>query len=158
MRIKLTLLFGLLFSLSSCDKGDEHIVMINIEILNATKYNVHCIYSKKDYTLSDSVFNIRLKESIIDSSKILCPYYLDTVFNRDNVLTESEFTDFISKYKIYYIQNKDTFFIKRTFYDGKTYWKSDANYGPWGIIVTSYYWFCHYGVILSEDMFERRCV
>lgn len=112
MRIKLTFLFGLILSLSSCDLEKEYIT-INIEIPNATKYNVHCIYNKKDYTLPDSVFNIRLLESKIDSSKIVCTYELLTVFYRENVFTESEFKDFISKYKIYYIQNRDTFFYKK---------------------------------------------
>ncbi len=155
MRIKLTFLFGLILSLSSCDLEKEYIT-INIEIPNATKYNVHCIYNKKDYTLPDSVFNIRLLESKIDSSKIVCTYELLTVFYRENVFTESEFKDFISKYKIYYIQNRDTFFIKRTFYDGKTDWKSDANYHSLGIFFTSKRWNCHYSIMLTEDMFEKK--
>lgn len=76
--------------------------------------------------------------------------------NRNTVLSESEFSDFISNFKIYYIQNKDTFLIKRKFYDGKTYWKSEASKGPWGIIVISLYWVCHYEVMLTEDMFEKK--
>ena len=64
MKCKFLLLIGLLFFLASCDKGDEHIVTININILNTTKYNIHCFYDKKDYTMSDSLFDIRLMESI----------------------------------------------------------------------------------------------
>ncbi len=145
----------LLFPFFSCDKGDEHIVMVNIELLNATKYNVHCIYDKKDYTIPDSVFEIRLKESVRDSFNTICYYGLDTVLNRSSILSQIEFMDYISKYKIFYLQGKDTFFVKDTFYDGKTYWKSDASNGPWGIIVTSHYWVCRYRAILSEDMFEK---
>lgn len=156
MKLEHFVFIGLLFILNSCDKGELHSISVQIFIKNNTKYNLHCIYDNKDYSFSDSVYNT-IKDQKADSANqagfIQCA--IDTFIYRDDILSEVEFAELISRFKIYYIEKGDTFNVKDRFYDGKSCWDSESNRAIDGIIFIKHYWWTEYTASLSEDMFEK---
>lgn len=150
MKTYFLVFIGLAFILSSCD-NELHRITVEILIENKTHKNLHCIYDTKDFSLPDSIYKIA---SLNNDGFMQCN--IDTFIYRDNVLSDTEFSALISKFKIYYVENKDTFHINNTFYDGKSYWKSDIHREKDGIMFIKNYWWCEYKATLTADMFVKK--
>lgn len=145
------IIVGLAFLMNSCYDNELHSITVEIIIENKTHKNLHCIYDTKDYSFSDSIYDIA---SLNSDGFIQC--YIDTIINRDNVLSDAEFSDLVSRFKIFYIENGDTLKINDSFYDGKSCWKSEITKATDGIMFVKYYWWCEYKAVLTSDMFEKQ--
>ena len=156
---KLCVFTSLLVIMCSCFYDHEsHEVRILTYIHNQTQHNIHVLYDKKDISKSDSVYYLELKWR--DSLKITDSYPtvgFDTILrNQDNPWTKTEFVDFLSKFKVFYIEKGDTFKVSEKFYDGISYWKTNSHRAVDGIMFFHYYWWVDYTATLTEEMYEKK--
>ncbi len=148
----------LLTIMYSCYDHELHEVHTHVFIHNQTQHNIQIVYDKKDISMSDSIYYLELKWR--DSLKISDSYptvRLDTILrNQDNPWTETEFVDFLSKFKVFYIEKGDTFKVSEKFYDGISYWKTESNRAIDGIMFIHHYWWVDYRATLTTEMFEKN--
>ena len=143
--------------LNSCYDHYLHQIHVQTFINNRTNHNIHVLYGKKDNSMPDSIFFI-LNKGLGDSvkNKGLIQGVLDSTFmHHDNPLTKSEFVDFISKFKLFYIEQGDTFKITDKFYDGVSSWETNSQLNMDGIMFIRYYYWVEYTVIITDDMFKK---
>jgi hypothetical protein len=142
----------------SCYDHELHEVLTFASIHNQTQHNIHVLYDKKDFSLSDSIYYLELKWR--DSLKVTDSYptvRLDTTLrNQDNPWKTTEFVDFLSKFKVFYIEKGDTFKVSEKFYDGISYWKTESHREMDGIMFIHYYWWVEYTATLTDEMFEKK--
>ncbi len=154
---KLCIFTCLLTIMCSCYDHDLHEVHAVVSIQNKTQHNIHVLYDKKDISISDSLYVLELKWR--DSLKITDSYPtvgLDTTLrNQDNLWSKTEFVDFLSKFKVYFIEKGDTFKVSEKFYDGISYWETESHREMDGIMFIRYYWWVDYSAILTDEMFEK---
>ena len=71
-------------------------------------------------------------------------------------MSQREFVDSIAKFNIFYLENKDTFFVNRKFYDGITYWDKVVAKSSVAMIFAGKSE--TYTATLTNEMFEKKQV
>jgi len=156
MKLLFIKLFCLSLILSSCWDFNPHQLEVQTNINNQTKHNLHFFYDKKDYSISDSIFFVI--KHINDSLKYkgLIQFTLDsTLIHRDKILNESGTVEYISKIKLFYIQQGDTFNVKKEFYDGKSCWITEISVID-GMLFGGHHWAVGFTATLTDEMFEKK--
>ena len=92
----------------------------DVFIENNTTHNLHVLFGKMNMSRPDTIV---LKDSVI-YSKAPQEFYFQLVrlTGTNWPMSQREFVDSIAKFNIFYLENKDTFFVNKKFYDGITYW------------------------------------
>lgn len=142
----------------SCYDQELHQVRMIVGIINQTQHNVHVFYNKKDISMSDSTFYFtKLQKDSSGLGNFNIGVGFDTILiQRDNLFTKTEFVEFISKFKVFYIDKGDTINVSEKFYDGVSCWDTNSDREMLGIMFAKYYWMVSYTATLTDDMFVKK--
>lgn len=142
--------------MSSCN-DEKYDVNTLILINNKTQHNLHFIFKTKDKSMPDSIYlQFRNRNDSVSSGDYIQYSYDSIFYNRDKLLSKSEFVDYISHIKLFYIYGRDTFNIKSEFYDGESFWSTKSESLLNGIMFARYYWNVEYTTTLTDTMFESN--
>jgi len=156
MKQKFYILISIVLFATSCNFDNQlHEVYINIDIVNLTKRNLHLFYENKEYSESDSIYfeQKKLNDSI-GSNDFIQWNFQNVLKNRDDTLSQSEFVEYISKMKVFYVEKGDTFYVSETFYDGISCWETKNEAAIDGIMFIRHYWWSNYTATLTDEMFD----
>jgi len=158
MKRKFFIFSSIIIFMCSCYDHESHQVLMIIGVNNQTQHNVHVLYNQKDISMSDSTFyftKLQKDSSGLGNSNIGVGFDT-TLIHRDNIFTKPELVEFISKFKVFYIEKGDTFNVSEKFYDGVSYWDTKSGREIDGIMFIHYYWMVNYTATLTDDMFVKK--
>jgi hypothetical protein len=149
------ILICMAISLHSCHGPEYELFGYTDEIFLENKTsvpNLHVQFGKRNMTLPDSL----VLNDTNNYYKAPKEYYVPLLrlTGTSWPMSQREFVDSIAKFKIFYLENKDTFFVNRKFYDGITYWDKVVAKSPVAMIFAGKSE--TYTATLTNDMFEKK--
>ena len=155
MKKKIYILISIVLFATSCNYDNQlHEVQLAIYINNMTQHNFHIFYENKEYSMSDSIYLESRKWYDSTGNDFIQWTFQNVLENRDDTLSQSEFVEYISKMKVFYVEKGDTFYVSETFYDGISCWETKNEAAIDGIMFIRHYWWSHYTATLTDEMFD----
>jgi len=124
----------------------------DVFIENNTTHNLHVLFRNINMSLPDTIVQ---KDTVLYSRAPQEFYFqLVRLTGTNWPMSQREFVDSIAKFNIFYLENKDTFFVNKKFYDGITYWDKVVAKSSVGMIFAGKRE--TYTATLTNELFEKR--